>query len=41
MKKLKTEGKTWEKENKFQDYDKTIKELEKEVQELVGYEQDA
>lgn len=38
MKKLKTEGKTWEKESEFQGYDKTIKELEKDVVELVGIE---
>ena len=41
MKKLKTEGKTWEKENKYMDYDKSIKDLEAEVQELVGTEQKA
>ncbi len=38
MKKLKTEGKTGDKEGEFGSYDKQVKELEKDVVELVAIE---
>lgn len=38
MKKLKTEGKTVDKESEFGSYDKQVKELEKDVVELVAIE---